>query len=199
MNKVMCGRIDTLKNAPPLWGSGGGGITAIGWSGWSGGKAGSEERCFPPLAVLSHFNLFPTVMNHCCNISRCQCIIYTASQSHDFPSKTNIPKHPYFVGFIASFLVVCPEISLHSALSTSYMKLRTKAKILIELTKLKAKTHHFLSFHTCQLHAKIEHKNVTCKLHSSYFSPESNRMISISVRRPLMFRFPFSFFGFCVK
>ena len=30
-----------------------GGGTAIGWSGWSGGKAGSEERCFPPLAVLS--------------------------------------------------------------------------------------------------------------------------------------------------
>ena len=52
MTKVMYGRIDTLKNAPPLWGSGGG-STAIGWSGWSGGKAGSEERCFPPLAVLS--------------------------------------------------------------------------------------------------------------------------------------------------
>ena len=53
MNKVIYGRIDTLKNAPPLWGSGGGGSTAIGWSGWSGGKAGSEERCFPPVAVFS--------------------------------------------------------------------------------------------------------------------------------------------------
>ena len=164
-----------------------------------GGVDGVVERlalksgAFPLWQCSLTCNLFPTVMNHCCNISRCQCIIYTASQSHDFPSKTNIPKHTYFVGFIASFLVVCLEISLHSALSTSYMKLRTKAKILIELTKLKAKTHHFLSFHTCQLHAKIEHKNVTCKLHSSYFSPESNRMISISVRRTLEFRLPFFF------
>ena len=38
----------------PLRGSVGlGGSTAIGRSGWSGGKAGSAERCFPPLAVLS--------------------------------------------------------------------------------------------------------------------------------------------------
>ena len=38
--------------APLRGGAGDGGSTAIGRSGWSGGKAGSAERCFPPLAVL---------------------------------------------------------------------------------------------------------------------------------------------------
>ena len=40
--------------APRRGKRGGGGSTAIGRSGWSGGKAGSAERCFPPLAVLSY-------------------------------------------------------------------------------------------------------------------------------------------------
>ena len=42
------------KRSPFMGERRGGGSTAIGWSGWSGGKAGSEERCFPPLAVLSY-------------------------------------------------------------------------------------------------------------------------------------------------
>ena len=84
-----------------------------------GGVDGVVERlalksgAFPLWQCSLTFELFPTVMNHCCNISRCQCIIFTASQGHDFTSKTNIP------GFIASFLETCPEISLPTALSPS--------------------------------------------------------------------------------
>ena len=164
-----------------------------------GGVDGVVERlalksgAFPLWQCSLTFELFPTVMNHCCNISRCQCILFTASQSQDVTSKTNIHEHPYFVGFKASFRVACPAISLHTALRTSYMKLETKAKILIEIMKLKEQTHHFISFPTCHMHSKVERKNVTCKLHSSCFSPESDRMISISVRRTLMFRLPFFF------
>ena len=90
-----------------------------------GGVDGVVERlalksgAFPLWQCSLTRDLFPTVMNHCCNISRCQCVIFTASQSQDFSSKINIHEHPYFVGFIASFLVVCFEISLHTALSTS--------------------------------------------------------------------------------
>ena len=72
------------------------------------------------------------------------------------------------------------------------MKLATKSKYLNwnYNTQGKATTIYFFSHFP---NSKVEQKNVTWKLHSSYFPNENDRMISITVRITVTFRLQFFF------